>query len=579
MQPIDFYKLTRSVQERFIGSVNGAGLPAPILRSNAVPRAPLVWLGVSAGALLALLFIFRLGFGDLTSAMAVEGPAWLGVDIALVALAAFGVLRALAILREHKKSPFRRGIYVFPVGLIDARRATLRLYPIEDLANVVGPARNAFKLEFAGASFVFPVKDAEHAESAKTELASARGKIQDADAAKDSVRPKALAALDPLQGFANPLVSSEPLAPSAPAWALRGWAIALGLGAVFGASLWGVHNAKSDDAMYARAVADNDAEGFRNYLARGSRHRTEIATILLPRAELSAAQKPGSVAAIEAYAKDHPQTNIGPEVAAALKAALSKELDGAKQAGTLAAIDEFTRRHPQSHLDPEIKAARHAVYQAALARYTEQAPPKSTAEIAFVQRLVAWAEAKGPPVELRFHRLQSKTLEKADAAVQKHRMFRGVVSVPSRYFDAAHAKPNEDELAAAVVQRFAQAFPTEILAFAVGEPIADPDAQLPAQIMVPTLFIEHGPSWTGSIATSAAPRGVFVGLGFSFTALFRVPDDTKPLKLHLDVWKGPDMATAKADDKPEEAVYSKMAGDAFDQFQRRILGSFFKPSK
>jgi len=340
-----------------------------------------------------------------------------------------------------------------------------------------------------------------------------------------------------------------------------------------------VHNAKSDDAMYARAVADNDADGFRAYLARGSRHSAEVATILLPRAELLAAQKTGSVAAIEAFLKDHPQTNIGPEIAAALKTALGKELDVAEQAGTLAAIDDFTRRHPQSHLDVELKAARHAVYQTALDRYTQQAPTKSVAELAFVQRLLAWAEAKGPPVELRIHRLVSKTIDKADGAVQKHRMFRGVVSLPSRYFDAAHAKPNEDALATAVVQRFAQSFPTEIVALAVGEPISDPDAQLPAQIMVPTLFIEHGPTWSGSLTTSGNPHGVFVGLEMSFSALFRVPDDTKPLKVRLDVWKAPDTASAKGDDKPEETIYSKMESDAFDQFQKKLVGAFFKPAK
>jgi hypothetical protein len=579
MQPIDFYKLTRPVQERFIGSVNGSGLPAPILRTNTAPRAPLLWLGVTAGSLLVLLLFYRLGFGNLTSAIAVQGSGWLVAYVALVALSVFGVVSAMTIWREHKQSPFRRGVYVFPVGLIDAREPLLRLYPIEDLGNVVGPSAGTFTLDFGGASFVFPVKDAEHAETAKTELASARGRVQDADAARESIRPKALAALDPLQGFANPLVSSDPLAPSAPAWAKRGWAIAFGAGAIFGASLWFVHNAKSDDAMYTSAVAEDDADGFRAYLVHGTRHATEVSSILLPRAELLAAQKVGSVAAIEAYAKDHPKTSIGPEIAAALKVALAKELDVAVHAGTLAAIDDFTRNHPDSHLDAEIKAARHAVYQAALDRYTQQAPAKSAAELAFVQRLLAWAEAKGPPVEVRFHRLASKTIDKADGAVQKHRMFRGVVSLPSRYFDAAHAKPNEDALATAVVQRFAQAFPTEIVALAVGEPISDPDAPLPAQIMVPTLFVEHGPSWSGSVVTSSSPRGVFVGLEMSFSALFRLPDDTKPLKVRLDLWKSPDTASAKGDDKPEETVYSKMEEDAFGQFQKKLLGALFKPTK
>src|ERR1700735_4641668 len=225
MQPIDFYKLTRPVQERFIGSVNGSGLPAPILRTNAPPRAPLVWLGVSAIELLLFAVVFRLGFGDLTSAVPVPGAPWLIGHTALLALAVFGVIRAFAIWGERQRSPFRRGIYVFPVGLIDAREAVLRLYPIEDLANVLEPSRSAFTLQFGSKSFGFTVKDAAQAESAKTALASARRKGRDADADRESARPKALAALDPLQGFANPLVSSDPIARSSPGWAQQGWAI------------------------------------------------------------------------------------------------------------------------------------------------------------------------------------------------------------------------------------------------------------------------------------------------------------------------------------------------------------------
>src|SRR5580704_2651006 len=111
MQLIDFYKLERPVQERFIGSVNGSGLPAPILRTSEPPRAPLMWLGASGAGLLLVLLLFRLGFGSLDSALAIQGVVWLVVYVALLGGAAFGVLRALAIAREHAKSPFRRGVY------------------------------------------------------------------------------------------------------------------------------------------------------------------------------------------------------------------------------------------------------------------------------------------------------------------------------------------------------------------------------------------------------------------------------------------------------------------------------------
>ena len=577
MQSIDFYKLTRAVQERFIGSVNGTGLPAPMLRSSPPARAPQAWFAASAGALVLVFFLFRAGFGDLASRVAIERAPWLVAYVGLFALVLFGILRAMAILRERQKSPFRRGIYVFPVGLIDARQPTLKLYPIEDLANVTGPEpRGALTLDFGGRHFVFPV-DAERAESARSGLASARGRVQEADAAKESVRPKALAALDPLQGFANPLVSSDPLRPSPPTWAKLAWLYALGAGLAFGISLWAVRNARSDEAMYARAVEQGDPEAFKAYLARGSRHAAEVSTILLPRADLTAAQKIGSVAAIEGYIKEHPQTNIGPEIAAALKTAMVKELNVAIAAGTLAALDDFAKTHPNHHLDAELKAARHGVYQAALDRYTQVAPAKGAAELAFVQRLLAWAELKGPPVELRFHRQISKTMDKADLAVQKSKYFKGVVSLPSRYFDAAHDKGPEHELATAVVQRFAQIFPTEILAMAVGEPIAETEEQLPSTIAVPTLFVEHGPTWNGWLSVGGTPKGAFVGLGFGFDALFRLPDDSKPIKIKFDVWKAPDAAELKGDlDAPEETIYAKMIQDSFAQFQRRLLGAFFK---
>ena len=40
----DFYKLARPVQERFIGSINGGGLPNPILEHRSEPKEPRLWL-------------------------------------------------------------------------------------------------------------------------------------------------------------------------------------------------------------------------------------------------------------------------------------------------------------------------------------------------------------------------------------------------------------------------------------------------------------------------------------------------------------------------------------------------------
>ena len=578
MQPIDFYKLSRVVQERFVGSVNGAGLPAPILSVRAPPREPLMWFGGTAASVLLLFLFYRAGYGDLASGVAMQSVVWMLVYIADIAFGVFGALRGFAILRDYRRSPFRRGVYVFPVGLIDARTPMLRLFPIEDLANVVGPAgaANAFTLDFGSKSFAFPAVDGAHAENAKSALASARGKIEDAGAARESIRPKALAALDPLQGYANPLVSSEPMVRTAPPWATFGWAFALITGLVLGISLWAVRNAKSDDAMFAEAAAANDAASLHAYLDKASRHKAEVSSLLLPRAELHDAQKAGTVAAMEQFIKDHPQTAIGPEIAAALKTAMTSELNVAISVGTLAAIDDFTRRHPQSHLDTEVKTARHAVYQAALAKYLAQAPPKSTAEAAFIQKLVAWVEKKGPRVEVRFHRVRSKTMDKADGAVTKHRAFKGAISFPSRYFDAKAVKGDEDALGAANVQRFAGVFPPEVVGVVVGEPISDPETPLPAQVTLPTLFIEHGPAWSGFIAATKVPRGLFVGLQLTFDATFRLPDDPKPaVRVKVENWYMPSMGAATDAESPEDSVYADMRNKAIDLFKKRLFGAFF----
>jgi hypothetical protein len=575
MEPVDFYRLARTAQERFVGSVNGTGLPAPILRAAPRPRAPLVWLAVSGVSFVLLVVVFVTGYGDLGGSAAREGVLWCVVDVALAGLMVFGVVHAAAQMAEHAASPFKRGLYVFPVGLIDARTPTLRLYPIEDLAGVFGPDVRGLTLEFGGKSFSFPVTDAAAAEAVRVELTGARGAMGAAGAARESIRPKALAALDPLQGYANPLVSSSAMQRVAPPWATFAWAIALLSGVVLGASLWMVRNAKSDDAIYARAVEANDGASYRAYLERGTRHVTEVSSVLLPRALLADAVKVGTVDAIEQFTATHPEPSVAKEAAAALHVALLAELDVVTKAGTLAAIDGFSHRRPAAHLDAEVARARHAVYQAALERYVHEAPTKAP-PTAFVERLLAWSEAHGPRVEIRFHRLRSKTLDKADGAVGKSRQFKGVVSLPSRYFDDAAEKAELASMTAAIVNRFALAFPPDLLALTAGEAIVEPGAPLPVQIASPTLFVEQSAAWSGSIQASQKPRGVFVGLELGFEGTFRLPDATKPLKVMANGWHLPNLAEARDEAAPEEAIYAEMRRKAEEAFQKKLLAVFFR---
>ena len=573
MQSIDFYKLPRSSQERFVGSVTGAGLPKPIVYALTKPLAPTAWVGVSGVAFLVLLALLGVGYGSLESHLGREGAPFLVADVLLASLVVLALLRASSKRHGHARSPFRPGVYVFPVGLIDARTPLLGVYPIEDLSGVFGPDVRGLTLAFGAKSFSFPVHDATRVASVKEELERGGTAMSTAGAARESVRPKALAPLDPLQGYANPLSSPNQLAPSTQSWAALTIPIAIALGVVVGGGLWGIRNLTSDNAMFARAQAANDTATFRAYLERGTRHADEVSTRLLPRALLRDAESVGTVEAIEQFIQEHPQPEVARAAALARKTALLHELDVAVKAGDLAPLDAFSQRHPKAGVDAEVAAARHHIYQTAFDRYAATAPDKAAAS--FVQRLLAWSEAHGPKVEMRFRGRRSRSMDKADRSAGQSRQFKGVISLPSRYFDDVAEKGDMDAFAAGISARFAEALPKELLSIELGAPLADTEAPLPPRVALPTLFIDHGSAWAGAIQASLKPRGVFIGLELSFDALFRMPDEASPVKIRTDGWFMPGLLAAKDADKPEEAIYNAMRATAFEQFERKLLGAFF----
>ncbi len=580
MQVVDFYKLTRPVQERFLGSVRGSGMPVPIMEVPIGPREPYAWLGLSAFASLLLLVLYFLGYGSLTSSFAIQGK-WTIAAYVLVTLIALGIVRALSVWRDVRVLPYRPGVYVFPIGVIDARRHKMRVYHLAELSQVEGPgAAQQFVLAFTnGPRFVFPAPDAAKAEQALRSLNAARTQHFEATSARESIRPKAIAAIDPLQdgGFASPLVPKTSIARHIPLWA-RSWLVAPTIGFLVGHALWTGRNIWSDGRMFEAARAKNDVASYRAYLAGGARsspHRDEVATVLLPRAELREAERAGTVDAIEAYIQAHPlaQSKIPGEVSTVLRTAMLAELEKTKQAGTVSALNDFEKRHPDHQLAPEIAAAKHAVYAAALEAYRPQV--KDPQVLAFVERMLDFAEKKGPRVDIRFKRELGKAMEKADAAVGKSSRFMGVQSFPTRYFDVSHAQRRESFAGHLIVDRFAQAFPKDILDVTLAEPLLDPDAPLPEPV-VPTLFIEHTADWSGGTTTSDVPRGIFVVVGVAFDATFRVPADPHAYKFKYSTWRAPRLEGIRGAEKPEEIVYETIAHEAFDQFTRKFLAPFFK---
>ncbi len=582
MKAVDFYKLPRAIQDRFVGSVMSGFPPAPILAAKGGTSTKLVWLGVSAASFLALIVAARLGYGDLGSSLSLHTAKALPLYLGLVFGFAFGLVQAFARVVRERALPYASGVYLFPACLIDARDDQFRVYETRDLASVdvQGSAiRVAFK---GGAQFLFPLSKPSAAQDIVREVEAARDRAMHAQATED---PKELVAVDPLHNprFSSPVGPRDAYELKRPPWGKLGPVVAAGVAIVMGPTLWMLRNNRSDKKMYAVATKANDSASYRLYLQHGNDYKAEVGDILLPRSELRDAEKIGTVEALLAYKKSHPTSKIPNEVAASIRKAMLSELEKAKAPGTLAALHEFERSYPEHGVQPELSAAIHAVYARELDVYKKKAPSKDKSAVPFIERLFAYAEKHGPKVEIRFRRKAATTLERADQFILKTPTFMGVVSYPSRFFDDKHAGPRESNLGKLLATQFDAGLADELFEVAVGSLVTD--AELP-EPQVPTLFVAHVAEWSGHNYTSSRPRGSYIGVQFNFEATFVIPGDPKPWKYKQDIFKHAATHVLNNPDEPmlppgqaEEKVYETMGQDAFEAFGKRLLANFFAPQK
>jgi hypothetical protein len=581
MKVVDFYKLPRAIQDRFVGSVMSGFPPAPILASKGGTPTKLVWLGVSAGSFIALVIAARLGYGGLDSGVSLHSAKALPLYLGLVFGFAFGLVQAFARVVRERALPYTSGIYLFPACLIDARNDQFRVYETRDLSSV-DVQGSAIRVVFAGgAQFLFPLSKPELAKEIVQEVQAARDRAMHAHATEE---PKELVAVDPLHNprFSSPVGPRDAYALKLPPWGKLGPVVAAGVAVVVGPTLWSLRNSGSDKKMYARATQANDSESYRLYLSHGEKFADEVGGILLPRAELRDAEKVGTVDALLAYKKSHSNSKIPTEVAASIRKAMLAELEKAKAPGTLAALQEFAKHYPEHGIQPELSAAIHAVYARELDTYRKKAP-KERGTSGFVERLFAYAEKHGPKMEIRFKRKAPSTLERADQFILKTPTFMGVVTYPSRFFDDKHAGPREAALGRTLSTQFGAGLAGELFDVTMGPVVTDAELPEPKD---PTLFITHVAEWSGHNYTSNRPRGSYIGVQFNFEASFVIPGDPKPYKFKAEIFKHAATHVLNNPDEPmlapgqaEEKVYETMGQDAFEQFGKRLLSNFFVPQK
>lgn len=583
MKAVDFYKLQRPIQDRFVGSVVSGFPPAPILALKAGTPKKLVWLGVTGVCLLVLFIVARVGYGSLGSGLSLHSAKALPLYLGLLFGVGFGFAQAYAQVVRERALQYGAGIYLFPACVIDARRDLFQIFDTQDLQSVDVQGASV-RVSFAGgAQFLFPVGAGQNPADVVSEIRSARDRAMRARATEDEGE---LVSVDPLHTphFSSPVGPRDAYGLTLPPWGKVGWAVALGVAVLVGPLLWLVRNRGSDDTMYARATKANDSPAYRQYLEHGRVHKDEVAGLLLPRAELRDAERRGTVEALLDYKAKRPDSKIAGEVARSLRAAVLAELDKAKAKGTLAALEELERRFPEHGVAPELAAAKHVVFARELEGYKKRTPNRDKGVLPLVERLFAFTEKSGPKVEVRFRRKRAESMGRADAQIGKSPSFMGEISYPSRYFDDKHTQRREQTLGATLATKLDAGLSPELFDVQVGAPVA-PEAESLPEVKVPTLFISHTAEWSGHQYVATRPRGAYVGISFPFEVAFVVPGDAKPFKLKVDVVKQPNIGRLRETEpmpqpgEAEEGVYGAMGDDAFEQLGSRLLALFFRVGK
>src|SRR6185503_8620428 len=161
MKRIDFFQLTRAVEERFLESTRGQAAPLPFLVGAPPPPFDAIRWAAAAAAIFALwIWVASLGYGNLQSSLALQ-PKWMaGVHALLLALTVACALRARSCLAARTRLPFRQATYLFPIGVIDARTASLGIYEWTDFSALELQGKSA-TLRFGSEAFVFPLANAE----------------------------------------------------------------------------------------------------------------------------------------------------------------------------------------------------------------------------------------------------------------------------------------------------------------------------------------------------------------------------------------------------------------------------------
>jgi hypothetical protein len=560
MKRVDFFTLARPVQERFIAATRGQGSPVPLLVSRQpLPVVAIGWAFFAVVAVAAWLDVVHLGYGKLDSSFALQPNTLLGVEIALLVVAVLLTLQSRRALRQRARLPFVPRVYLFPIGVVDARTDSVVTHGWEELRDLSIGGSSA-RLAFASGSFAFPLANATQGEELRARSNEYREKVGGSETSE-----KDLVVMDPLRdnGFRNPFSPTDSMRPPRPA-KLPLLALGLFAGAVLLAyGVFKLRNHLGEGAIYARAVTQNSIESYQAYLARGGK-RADVSELLLPRAELRTAVTDDNVEAIEAFAAAHPDSKIHAEVQTALRTALLKALDTAKSKGTISALREYEAKY-KGHLDlvPELPAARVAYLSGVLDRFQKSAAKPSKEQWLLARRLVVWADQHpDAKVSVRFSQQESHTLDKNEHMLSASAYYGGDKTLPSHFLlgDSAHSA--ELHAGTDLTSALGRAFPSDLLRFEVGPSV--PAGTTP-HFDEPTIFVSYRLEISSPLV-SKKPRGIYSAVGLVAVTSLTIPDKEPGVESKYTAWHAPDVHRVEAGELLPENVYSDLLARAWSKF-------------
>jgi hypothetical protein len=565
MKRIEFFQLTRAVEERFLESSRGQAAPMPLLVGAPPPPYDAIRWGAAAAATFAVwVWVASLGFGKLESSLALQ-PTWMAIVHALLlALTVSFGLRARSCLAARTRLPFRQATYLFPIGVIDARTASFRVYEWSDFSGLELAGKNA-TLRFGSDAFTFPLSSAAQGAELEQRVSELREKLS-----SGAVSEKDLVLLDPLRdtGFKSPFQPLESMRPPGagrlPILLILGvlGALALGVGA------WLARNALSERNLFAHARQLDTVGAYRAYLARGGT-RSDVVDLLLPRAELRAAVGAKSVDAMDAYIAKHEKSKIASEVQASLRYALLQELEAAKAKQSITALREFEKKN-EKHLAmvPELAQAKHAYLQGVLDRFRAQSKAGMPL-LDLARRLIIYCDAHGPVVSLRFRQRESRSLEKNQRMLMESAYFGGQRTLPTQYLTGAIVRQAEEKSGKELAAELGQAFPPDLVRFEPG-PVVPDGPEDKVEFKEPTLLVSYRLEISGAFVTKK-PRAVFAGVGFIANAALSIPDKGVPYEMKDSAWHSPELRRIEAGEIPVENVYPDVVSKGFKRFSAKYV--------